>query len=236
MAYFRDKDLKAWKYEYGLARQEQFDEIVDFIDHDCEDIYGLSRDGSFCGIRKVVKIGKTYRGMVCLDIYGRIRTCLWVNDKFKILIKAKDFWTFTHFILVKCMDNTYRMYCHDAENVRRCKGEFTPSGEIIAFTFINRVVNYYYRKSDEQIVIIEESLDLSIEDGNLKGLPNTFPLPIKYLRRSGEYIMVFLVDGSLHILQYDTFDIDNYILEKIVDSPCYPLDYICGSSTKSSRK
>jgi hypothetical protein len=232
MAYFRDKDLKVWRHNFGwTTRHEAFDEIVDFaVNHD--ETYELLQNRSFCGIPKVIKIGATLNGAVCLDMNGRIRICN--SGKFKILIKAKDFWVYKNYILVKCKDDTYRMYLHGTENVSRCTGEFIPLRDITGFTN-DKIVKYFYREFSEQIIINGEIGGID-ETGNLVGMDcdYVFPLPIKYLRTYEEYIMAFLEDGSLHILLYNIFD-RKYNMCEIIDSPCYPLDYQFSSSVKSAR-
>jgi hypothetical protein len=219
MVYFRDVNQKVWwihlSYNFRMRRMD-LDDAIDYV-YDANEKLILYKDGTFCGIPNVVKIGKLLTEIFCLDSNG----ILYKGNSVS-LVNVEDFWVWGNHLLIK--QDTYYLYGSDLPIE-------APKGDILGFKLTDLGIVYRYKYFDQQV---RQGVEIGInKEGKLEGI-NVYvpPLSARFLRKQHGTSYVFLEDGSLYYIEYLS---DKIVLKLITNEICYPLNYIRGTKTKSAR-
>lgn len=225
MVLFRDERQQVWEYtssfKVKMKRCEKEDNVVQYVGSYWR--YSLLRDGTFCKIPNVIKIGKAGCDILCLDNSGIIYV---IRDSghFKLLENIKDFWVGGNEILVRQIDDIYKGYVVVDDELWKYRDPIVPKVDI---HFINNVNDHVAKEFDQQVRFHHSSIGLD-EMGNLE-CPHYDEIreyfmqkgKVEFIRESDDDVIVFLKDGSAYVIRY----YEKIYYYKILYPFCYPLDY-----------
>lgn len=238
MVYFRDANGEVWyfnKFNNKIVRKADFDDTVDYVHSDGQ-YFKLLRDGSFCDISNVVKMGKTINCVFCLDDEGVIYIIITRLENTIHLIDVENFWNNGNNIIVKHKDGICKLFNSSFGEINY---NFNlPDKDFIGFRYFDSELIFILRKFEQHIPIYKTGCKISDIGINSEGVlagnnftTKPFTCPVKFIREMWGEIIVFLEDGSVHIMIND----HNGTFIKMITNSGFPLDYNFKANVKSAQ-